>query len=405
MRYKLDLISSTDRETLAGRLLRAGVDPTGVEIMTRKAETVVIRVCGLSAAAANIVKQQMLSIGGDAAVHREVIRGAPERSCAFLISDPRRLEILAGNLARQPFGLAEAGSEIVRLLELRDSPPSSVSLPRGRLDLSSGPLIMGVLNVTPDSFSDGGIYQDPAAAAERAAGMIEEGAAIIDVGGESSRPGAAEIDPVEELDRVGPVLERISGLGGAVISIDTRHSVVAAEAVRLGASMINDISGFTHDPAMSATAASTGAAAVVMHMKGTPETMQDDPVYDDAPDEIFLWLESAAGRMIGGGVSRDKIIVDPGIGFGKRLRDNLEIIGRIGDLRSLGFPVLVGHSRKSFLGSLTGRKSPADRVAGGLAVTGRCLEAGVDILRVHDVRETADFIRVWKAIKEKGGSS
>ncbi len=405
MRYKLELISSTRGATLAGHLRRAGVDPAGIEIMTRKAETVVIRICGLSAAAANIIKQQMLSIGGDAAVHREVIRGAPDESCAYLISDARRLEVLAGNMTGQPFGLEEAGSEIIRLLKMRAAPPRSIDLPGGSLDLTGGPVIMGILNVTPDSFSDGGQFIDPAAAAERAAEMIGQGAAIIDIGGESSRPGAAELDPSEELDRIAPVLEKTAGLGSAVISIDTRHSLVAQEAVSLGASIINDISGFTHDPEMAGIAARSGAAVVVMHMKGTPETMQDDPDYDDAPGEISSWLESATGDLVKNGIARGKIIVDPGIGFGKRLEDNLEIIERIGDLHTLGYPVLVGHSRKSFIGTITGRDGPGERLSGGLAVTGICLDAGVQILRVHDVRETADYIAVWKAINRKGGSS
>ena len=405
MRYRLQLISSTRGETLAGLMLRAGVDPAGVEIMTRKAETVVIRVCGLKAAAANILKQQMLSLGGDAAVHRGVIAGEPEESCAFLISDARRLEILAASLAGQPFGLGEAGTEISRLLELRASPPLSVSLPAGSLDLSGGPAIMGILNVTPDSFSDGGAFSDPAAAADRAAEMAEEGAAIIDIGGESSRPGAAPVSQAEELGRVAPVLERLASLGGAVISIDTRNAETAREAVRLGAAIINDISGLTHDPEMAAVAAETGAAVVVMHMKGTPETMQDDPSYEDAPFEITDWLGERTAALEKAGVARDKIIVDPGIGFGKRLQDNLEIIDRIGDLHTLGYPVMAGHSRKSFLGAVTGRGEPLERVAAGLAVTGRCLEAGVQILRVHDVRETADYIKVWKATGREGGSA
>jgi dihydropteroate synthase len=405
MRYKLHLISSTSRATLAGHLHRAGVDPAGIEIMTRKAETVVIRICGLSPAAANILKQQMLSIGGDAAVHREVIRGGPGNSCAYLISDEKRLEILAGNLASQPFDLGEAGSEISRLMGIRSSPPAAISLPGGSLDLAGGPLIMGILNVTPDSFSDGGHFSDPSAAAERAAQMVEEGASIIDIGGESSRPGATDLNPAEELDRVAPVLEKTAGLSGAVISIDTRHSEVAREAMRLGASIINDISGLTHDPGMNEVALGSDAAVVVMHMKGTPETMQDDPVYENAPDEISAWLESSADRLVKNGIAHDKIIIDPGIGFGKRLEDNVEIINRIGDLHTLGYPVLVGHSRKSFIGSITGRDIPGERTGGGLAVTGMCLDAGVQILRIHDVRETTDYIKVWKAINRRGGSS
>jgi dihydropteroate synthase len=264
---------------------------------------------------------------------------------------------------------------------------------------------MGILNVTPDSFSDGGQFADPGAAAERAAQMAEEGASIVDIGGESSRPGAREISPQEELDRIAPVFEKIGGSIGAVLCVDTRHSEVAREAMRLGASVINDISGLTHDARMTLVARDTSAALVIMHMKGTPETMQEDPSYEDAPEEVVEWLEKAADEAVSKGISRDKIIVDPGIGFGKRLTDNLEIIDRIGDLHTLGYPVLVGHSRKSFLGTITGRDDPAARVEGGLAVTGRCLDAGVQMLRVHDVRQTADYIKVWKAINGKGGSS
>jgi dihydropteroate synthase len=405
MQYKLNLISTTRRSALADHLMRAGVDPAGIEIMTRKAETVVIRICGLSPAAANIIKQQMLSLGGDAAVHRDVIRGEPEESCAYLISDARRLEILAANLAGQPFDLAGAGSEILRLLERKSCPPSSISLPDRRLDLSDGPLIMGILNMAPDSFSGDGLYDEPERAEERGARMLEEGASIIDIGGESSRPGSREIEASEELDRVCPVLERIAGLPGAIVSIDTRHGEVAREGVRLGASIINDISGFTRDPAMTEVALASGCAVVVMHMQGSPETMQIDPQYKDAPDEIYAWLERATDRLVSAGIASDKIVIDPGIGFGKRLEDNLEIIDRAGDLHTLGFPILIGHSRKSFIGSVTGRDDPRERLAGGLAVTGRCLEAGIQLLRVHDVRETVDYIDVWKAIERKGGSS
>lgn len=404
MRYRLDLISPSSDESLERHLLRAGVDPAGAAIMVRKSRPVVIRIEGLGAPAANIVKQQLLALGGDAAVHRDVIKGEPGSSAAYLIADEKRLEVLAGSLSGQPFGLAEAGSEILRLLDLRRSPPRSVSLPEGELCLAGAPLVVGVLNVTPDSFSDGGEFVEPAAAAERAARMVDEGADMIDIGGESSRPGAAEIDPAEEIDRVMPVIEKVAGKIGAPVSVDTRHAGVAAEAVRLGASIINDISALRHDPGMAAVAVESGAAVVLMHMQGTPATMQAEPSYDDAPTEIMRWLESAAGRLIERGLARDKIIVDPGMGFGKRLQHNLEILERIGDFHTLGYPVMVGYSRKSFLGTLTGREVPADRAAGGLAAAARCLEGGVQLLRVHDVAGTVDFIGVWKAVAEgKGG--
>lgn len=403
MRYTLNLVSASRRSTLERRLRSAGVDPAGIAIMADKAEPVVIRICGLEAAAANILKQQLLSIGGDAAVHRDVIKGGPERSCAYCIADRRRLETLARALRYQPFGLGEAGDEILRLLELRNNPPRAVSLPGGVLDLADGPLIMGVLNVTPDSFSDGGLYLDPGAAAERAAEMVEEGASIVDIGGESSRPGSDGVDPDEELRRVLPVLERVIPSIGVPVSIDTRRASTAREAAALGASIVNDISGTRHDPAMAAAVRESGAAVVIMHMQGTPETMQDDPRYEDAMAEIVDWLGAAAAGLVDGGVAADKIIVDPGIGFGKRLRDNLDVLDRIGDLHTLGYPVCVGHSRKSFIGALTGRREPADRVFGGLAAVARCLADGVQILRAHDVAGTRDFIEVWRAIEPKDG--
>jgi len=403
MRYTLDLVSASRRSTLERRLLAAGVDPAGIAIMADKAEPVVIRVRGLGAAAANILKQQLLSIGGDAAVHRDVIQGTPGSSSAYCIADRRRMASLARALRGQPFGLGEAGDEILRLLELRDHPPVAVPLPRGGLDLSQGPLIMGILNVTPDSFSDGGRFLDPGEAAERAAELVEEGAAIIDVGGESSRPGSGGVDPAEELRRVAPVLERVIPSVGIPVSIDTRNASTAGEALRLGAAIVNDISALRHDPSMASVVRETGAAVIIMHMLGTPETMQDDPRYDDPAAEIVDWLGAAAAGLIEQGIATDKIIVDPGIGFGKRLQHNLDIIDRIGDFHTLGYPVCVGHSRKSFIGALTGRPEPADRVFGGMAALARCLEEGVQLLRVHDVRAARDFIEVWRAIERKDG--
>lgn len=405
MRYKLHLVSASRRSTLERRLLRAGVDPAGVRIMARKAETIVIRVGGLTAPAANILKQQLLSLGADAAVHRDVIKGEPPQSSAYCIADRGRLEALARKLGDQPFGLAEAGAGILRLLALRDNRPRAVSLPGGVLDLSAAPLLIGVVNVTPDSFSDGGRFLDPDAAVERAEELAAQGAAIIDIGGESSRPGATETDAGEELRRVLPVIERLAAKITLPLSIDTRHAAVAREAMRHGASIINDISGLRHDPQMADVVRETEAAVVVMHMQGEPHTMQDNPRYGDAPQEIIDWLETLAQDLVDRGTAADKIIVDPGLGFGKGLRDNLEIIDRIGDFHTLGFPVCVGYSRKSFIGAVTGRKDPIERVCGGLAAAARCIEAGVQILRVHDVAETADFIGVWRAIERKDGES
>ncbi|MBN2071783.1 MAG: dihydropteroate synthase [Candidatus Krumholzibacteriota bacterium] len=404
MRYNLRLVSTGNRETLGRRLANAGVTSSGIEIMADKTQVFALRVDGVRAEAANIIKQQLLSIGGDAAVHRDVISGRPESSTVYLIADPARFIRFADKLEGQPFSLDELGEEVRRLVALKKSPPRQIRIPSGTIDLLNGPVIMGVLNLTPDSFSDGGLYTDPEAAMERALMMIEEGASIIDIGGESTRPGATELDPSEELSRVIPVLRRISKKVSVPISVDTRKASVAEAAMDAGASIINDISALRHDGEMIRLAVRTRAAVVAMHMRGTPATMQNKPEYSDPVQEIIRYLDERTGDLISAGIEKEKIIIDPGIGFGKRLEDNLDIIDQAGDFHTLGFPVLIGYSRKSFLGAITGQPENK-RIEGGLAVLGKSLAAGIQIIRTHDVRETTDFIRVWKAITRKDDAS
>ncbi len=401
MRYPLRLISPRPRGALARVLAEAGVDPHGIAIIARKADSIVMRVDRVPAPVANIVKQQLLSMGGDAAVHRDVITGGPPHSSVYLIADRNRLAELPAKLARQPFGLAGLGAEIERLLGALERPPARVVLPRGEIDLAAGPIVMGVLNVTPDSFSDGGAFLDPGAAHERALAMIEEGAGVIDVGGESTRPGAAETSVETELERVMPLLRRLGGSIPVPLSIDTRRAAVARAALDAGAAIVNDVSGLRHDPAMIETVRESGAAVVVMHMQGTPETMQANPSYGDVTGEIVSWLEERTAELVRAGLDREKIIVDPGLGFGKRLEDNLTILNELGDFAGLGFPVMVGYSRKSFIGKITDR-DPVLRLHGGFAALAKCLAGGAAFVRVHDVGETVDFLKVWKAIEGAG---
>lgn len=402
-RYPLRLVPLHARRTTESLLAGAGVDPAGIRIITQKADTLMIQVDRVSAPAANILKQQLLSLGGDAAVHRDVITGRPDSTTVYIVGNARRLGELSSKLAYQPFGLPEVGREIDTLLERLGNPPYAVTIPDGTLDLRHvTPLVIGVLNVTPDSFSDGGLYIDPDAARDRARQMVEEGAAIIDIGGESSRPGSHSLTAREELGRLTGVLEKVAAAVNVPISIDTRKAEVARAAIEAGAAIINDISGFTHDPRTIEVAVETGAAVVIMHMQGTPETMQEEPHYDDAVSEIIEWLGERTTSVIAHGVRRDKIIIDPGIGFGKRLGDNLALIEEIASFHGLGFPVLVGYSRKSFIGGITGRK-PTERLYGGLAALGKCLEGGVQFIRVHDVKETIDFIKVWRALEKEDG--
>jgi dihydropteroate synthase len=401
MRYPLRLISPRPKGALARVLAEAGVDPHGIAIIERKAETIVIRVDRVAAPVANIIKQQLLSMGGDAAVHREAITGGPPQSIVYIIADRNRLAQLPAKLARQPFGLAELGTSVERLLGAMERPPALVRLPRGEIDLATGPIVMGVLNVTPDSFSDGGAFLDPGAAHERALAMIEEGARIIDVGGESTRPGAAEMSAETELGRVMPVLRRLGGAIPVPLSIDTRRAAVARAAIDAGAAIVNDVSGLRHDPAMIETVRESGVAAVVMHMRGTPETMQANPSYADVTGEIIGWFEERTAELVRAGIDREKIIIDPGLGFGKRLEDNLTILNELGDFAGLGFPVMVGYSRKSFIGRITDRE-PILRIHGGFAALAKCLAGGAAFIRVHDVAETIDFLKVWKAIEGAG---
>lgn len=399
-RYPLRLVPLHARRTTERLLAGAGVDPAGIRIITQKTYSLMLQVEGVPAPAANILKQQLLSLGGDAAVHRDVITGRPDPTTVYIVGDARRLGELSGKLAYQPFGLQELGGEIDSLLERLGNPPRAVSIPGGTLDLHEIPLVVGILNVTPDSFSDGGLYLDPDAARDRAQQMAAEGAAIIDIGGESTRPGARALTAREELDRITVALEKVAAAVNVPVSIDTQKADVARAALEAGAAIINDTSGLRCDPRMVEAAVETGAAVVIMHMQGTPETMQDTPHYDDAVSEIIEWLDVRTAALIASGVQRDKIIVDPGIGFGKRLEDNLALVEEIAAFHGLGFPVLVGYSRKSFLGGITGRE-PAERIYGGLAALGKCLEGGVQFVRVHDVKETIDFIKVWRALEQE----
>lgn len=254
---------------------------------------------------------------------------------------------------------------------------------------------MGVVNVTPDSFSDGGRYLDPEAAIAHGIELAEQGAEILDVGGESTRPGAAEVSEVEELARVEPV---VAGLAGtAIISIDTSKVGVARAALDAGASIVNDVTALRHDPEIGALCAEREAGLVLMHMLGEPRTMQENPSYDDVVDDVKAFLAERLEVAVGMGAAEEKIWLDPGIGFGKTLEHNLELLRRLGELRELGRPLVIGTSRKSFLGKIDG-SDVDDRIGGTIASSVFAAAEGADVLRVHDVAETAQATKVASAI-------
>ncbi|WP_400082367.1 dihydropteroate synthase [Yoonia sp. R78084] len=262
----------------------------------------------------------------------------------------------------------------------------------------TGPRIMGILNVTPDSFSDGGQFNAPDLALAHALAMQEEGAEIIDVGGESTRPGAAEVQTAEEIARTAPVIAAIRAQSNVPISIDTRKSDVGLAAVEAGATLINDVAAFTFDPKLAAVAAAARVPVCVMHAKGSPETMQNDPTYDDVLLDVYDFLSTRVEAAVGAGIARDQIIVDPGIGFGKTLEHNLILLRGIALFHALGCPVLLGASRKRFIGTIGGGKDASDRVSGSVAVALFAARRGVQILRVHDIFATKQALDLEWAI-------
>jgi dihydropteroate synthase len=256
--------------------------------------------------------------------------------------------------------------------------------------------VMGVVNVTPDSFSDAGLFLDPAAAIEHGLRLAEEGAAILDVGGESTRPGAQPVPEDEELARVLPVVEELAAADQRV-SIDTTKLAVARAALAAGATLVNDISAFRFAPEMAGLVASEGVDCCLMHMLGEPRTMQDDPRYEDVVDEVKAFLEERLAFATGEGVPEERVWLDPGIGFGKTVGHNLELLRRLDEIVAIGRPVVVGTSRKSFLGKLTGGKPEDQRLPGTIATNVLAFERGASVFRVHDVAPVADALRVAAA--------
>ena len=262
-----------------------------------------------------------------------------------------------------------------------------------------GPVLVGILNVTPDSFSDGGEFLDPEPAARHAAAMLEEGAGIIDIGGESTRPGSDPVPQEEEVRRVVPVIEDILAVRpGAVISIDTYRSETAAAALEAGARVVNDVSALRADPRMASVAAESGCPLVLMHMKGEPKTMQKEPFYEDVVREVREFLARRADYAVAEGVRPENVIVDPGIGFGKSLEHNLALLRDLDVIVDLGFPVLVGASRKRFIGSITGVEEARERVFGTVATTVLAYQKGARYFRVHDVRANHDALAIAEAV-------
>lgn len=280
----------------------------------------------------------------------------------------------------------------------KKAPRLNIYLNGFRLDFSERTCVMGVLNVTPDSFSDGGRFFNRKTAIRRALEMARDGADIIDIGGESTRPGSRDVDAAEEIGRICPVIEAAAGRINIPISVDTRKARVAESAIKAGARIVNDVSGLKNDGKMASVVAKYKAALIVMHMKGTPRDMQESPVYRDVVADIIKSLEESLAIAKRAGVSEDKIIIDPGIGFGKTVGHNLEILNRLGEFKSLGRPICVGTSRKSFIGKVLDTPDTDQRLTGTLVTSAIAIMRGANLIRVHDVKEACRAARMADSI-------
>ncbi len=399
-----------EAETLAEisrEVARTESDPEGVAIMTRKGRIYPVRLDGISLKAAPLLKQETLSVGADSAHARGIADHSVAHTSVVILATWGQYQRLLPKLRRQPFRLAEAAAEIDRALRAYVSRSArTVPGPHRSFVVGDRPRVMGVVNVTPDSFWDGGVHLEPKEAGAHAERLVAEGALVIDIGGESTRPGATPVSPEAEWARVGPVLTGLAGRLSVPISIDTRHAEVAAKAVDAGADIVNDVEGLRSEE-MRRVVAKSGAAVITMHMRGDPTTMQANLVYADLRSEVYGALAEATDRAVADGVPADRILIDPGLGFGKSAEQSLELLVHLGELRSLGYPVVVGASRKSFLGWLLGIEEKGARLEAGLAAAVVAAERGAALVRTHDVAPTVRAIALVGAAQRfaNGGTA
>ena len=381
---------------------RVGVDATGIKLMKGKSLHFNLKVEGINPRTANLLKQEMLSLGGDAALDGRGLDCSAKQTDAILMGTQKQFEKLLLKLDQYP-DLRPLGESFRETLKNISKTHYSIRCKKKTFTLGKRTLLMGVLNVTQDSFSDGGLYFDKEKALARGLRMVEEGADFIDIGGESTRPGSKPIELEEELRRVIPVIESLGKEVDVPISIDTYKSTVAKRAIEAGAEMINDISALHFDPDLGQVAAKEDVPLILMHIRGTPETMQKDVHYDSLFSEILQYLKDSIQRAESTGLDPQQIIIDPGIGFGKTLRDNLLIIKNLSEFRILGKPILLGTSRKSFIGKILNAEVN-ERLEGTLSSIAICALNGAHIIRCHDLLQAKKAIAVADAVRLAGES-
>jgi dihydropteroate synthase len=379
------------------QMRKVGVDPTGIKLMEGKTLHFNLKVEGIDPRTANLLKQEMLSVGGDVAVDGRGLDCSTRQTDALLMGNQKHFEKLTVNLEQYP-DLHPLCRSIKETIKNISKTHYSLRCRKQTLTLGKRTLLMGVLNVTPDSFSDGGLFFDKEKAIAHGLRMVEEGADIIDIGGESTKPGSKPLELEEELRRVIPVIENISKEVNIPISVDTYKSAVARRAIGAGAEIINDISGLKFDPGLAQVAAKENAPIVLMHILGTPETMQKEIYYDSFFSDILQYLKDSIQTAESAGLDPRQIIIDPGIGFGKTVEHNLLIIKNLYEFRVLGKPILLGTSRKSFIGKVLNTEV-TDRLEGTLSSIAIGVLNGAHIIRSHDILQARKAIAVADAIK------
>ena len=362
-----------------------GVDIQGIKIMAPRFLYRVIKLENVDNRAANIIKQEMLASGSDAALSRDVFNLNNKKGDVLLMGTIKHYQRLIKKLRMQPFVLPQIADEIENVLVNFDKKTTKLRCRRHELDMDKRTLIMGVLNTTPDSFFNGGSFLNVDQAVKHAEGMVEQGADIIDVGGESTRPFSAPISQEEEWKRVNELIKILLERIDVPISIDTCKPEIAEKALALGVHMVNDVNGL-RDKKMAKVVAKYNVPIIIVHMKGTPKTMQKDPKYEDVVAEIIAFFRERIKYAEDNGISKENVIIDPGIGFGKTTEHNLEIIKRLREFKTLGLPICIGTSRKSFIGSILDL-DVKDRLEGTLATNAASIINGANIIRIHDVKE------------------
>ena len=392
------LLSIANRADLEQELARVGADPLSWSIFRAKSRVIAVKIDGLSTAAANILKQTVLACGGDCAVNRAIVSGRVRHTDAVLLVTMRQLRVLLDRLASQPECVARLVPELVELSGRLLLPARIIRLGRRTFDLGRRTHVMGILNVTPDSFSDGGRFLEPAVALDHAVAMAEEGADFIDIGAESTRPGSHSVSAKQQLARLLPVLRAVKKRVKTPVSVDTTCAAVAQAALAEGADIVNDVSALGGDRRMAAVVARTGVPCILMHMKGKPRTMQEHPEYSDLMAEVTGFLAAALARGEAAGIERRQMLVDPGVGFGKTVAHNLEILRRLSELESLGAAIVVGPSRKRFIGAVSDAP-PGERMEGTIAACVLAASNGANVLRVHDVKPVVKALKLADAVE------